>query len=345
MFITLLYVSAFMFFLADRKARLSYLAGIAVTFLASIPFSWRTLFGGYETLRFARQFIPDIDEYNKNILCIVCAVFVSLIITAVFMALAKMWSRDLFLIPRDEIKSRKMVKRLFIAASLIPGIVAVWLFAYKAVFFGTDKTRGIPYYLLLFDNIGIDFFFIKPERYGSQREIHELMRIANSVYVALLLAISILCIILISRKKFRYKDLPSSVRGTVSALPAAAITISLGGITAFLTVAQRGYIYWSSNFRFITTIVPIYYSLIFGSYDKVSGKFGDQVRFAFCMFVFGVMAAGIILLLISMIYMAVRKKIRQNLFSFLFSIALIIISSGCIYRMLTEMEKFYSIRR
>lgn len=345
MFITLLYVSAFLFFLADRKARHASLAGIAVVLLASMPFSWETLFGGYKILNFARKFIPDIDNYKRNTLCVIFALFVTVVFTAVLMALAKMWSRDLFRIPRDETKSRKTAKRLFTAASVIPGIVAVWLFSYKAVFFNTGKSRGIPYFLLLFDNIGIDFFFIKPERYGSQREIRELMRIANSVYVALLLALCIMCIILINRKSFRYKDLPSSVHGAVSVLPASAITISLGGISTFLTIAQRGHIYWLSNYRFLSTVAPVYYSCIYGSYDKAAGVFGDTVRFVFCMFVLGVMAAGIILLLISMIYMTARKKIRQNLFSYIFSIVLILISSGCIYRMIDEMMRFYSIGR
>ena len=345
MFITLLYVSAFLFFLADRRARHASLAGIAVTMLASFPFSWRTLFGGYKILNFARKFIPDIDNYKRNTLCVIFALFVTVIFTAVLMALAKMWSRDIFRIPRDETKSRKTAKGLFVAASVIPGIVAVWLFSYKAVFFNSDKSRGIPYFLLLFDNIGIDFFFIKPERYGSQREIRELMRTANSIYVALLLALCIMCIILISRKSFRYKELTSEVYGSGSALTASAITVSLGGISTFLTIAQTGHIYWSSNYRLLSTMVPVYYSCIFGSYNASAGKFGDTARFAFCMFVLGVMAAGIIILLISMIYMTARKKIRQNLFSFIFSIALILISSGCIYRMVNEMMRFYSIGR
>ena len=345
MFITLLYVSAFLFFLADRKARHSSLAGIAVTLLASIPFAWRLLFDGHIILEYAGQFIPDIDKYKRNTLCLVFAVFVTLLITVILMVLAKLWSRDLFRIPKDEIKSRNKAKRLFIYASVIPGLVALWLFGYKAVLYSTDSKRGMPYYLLLLDNIGIDFYLIKPEMYGPKKEIRDLMRTANTVYVALLLALSILCLLLITIKSFRYKDKPSSARGKASALPAAAITISLIGITAFLTIAQRGYIHWSSNYRGIIPIVPIYYSYIFGSYNEVSGTFGDQVRYLFCMSVLGVMAAGILLLLISMIYLAARKKIRQNLFSFLFSIVLIVMSSGCIYLMIAEMLKFFSIRR
>ena len=82
MFITLLYVSAFLFFLAGKRVRYSSTAGISVILLASIPFSWRTLFGGYKILSFARQFIPDIDNFSKNTLSIVFAVFISLICCA-----------------------------------------------------------------------------------------------------------------------------------------------------------------------------------------------------------------------------------------------------------------------
>ena len=345
MFITLLYVSAFLFFLADRKARHSSLAGIAVTVLASIVFSWRILFGGYKILNYARQFLPDIDKYDKNALCLIFAVFVALIFTLVLMALAKMWSRDLFRIPRDESKSKRTAKHLFMAASLIPGITAVWLSVYKAVLYATGNKRGSPYIIELFDNIGINFLFIKPEWYDSQREIRDLIRTFNTIYVALLLALSILCIILINRKTFKFKDLPSSTGERTSVLPAAAISISLAGIITFLTIAQRGYIYWSSNFRFFIPFVPIYSSFIYGTYDEVTGRFTDTGRFVFCMIVLGIMAAGILALLISTIYMAVRKKIRQQLFSFIFSIALIIISSGCIFLMLTEIVKFHSIGR
>lgn len=343
MFITLLYVSAFLFFLADRKARHASLAGIAVTLLASIPFSWRTLFGGYKILNLAGQFIPDIDNYKRNTVCVVFAAFVTLLFSVIFMVLAKMWSRDLFRIPGDELKSRKMAKRLFIAASVIPGIVAVWLYGYKAVLYSASNSRAMPYYLVLFDNIGTDFLFLKREWNGLPKDTLMLMKAANTVYAVLLFALSILCIILISRKSFRYRDLPSMATGTVSALPAAAITITLGGIITFLTIAQSGYIYWSSHFRFIIPLIPIYSSFIYGTYDDISGKFADTARFAFCMIVLGLMAAGVLILLISMIYMAVRKKIRQNLFSFLFSIVLILASSGCIYLMIAELEKFHRI--
>ena len=63
------------------------------------------------------------------------------------------------------------------------------------------------------------------------------------------------------------------------------------------------------------------------------------------MIVLGVMAAGIVILLISLIYMAARKLIRKNLFTFIFSIAMIVISSACIYRMLIEIARFHSIGR
>lgn len=180
---------------------------------------------------------------------------------------------------------------------------------------------------------------------GPDREILELISVVNTVYIVLLFVLSVLCIIQISRKSCSYKALPSSAHGTVSALPAAAITLSLCSIITFFTIAQRGYIHWSSNYRFIKTVRPIYYSYIYGVYSDLTGKFSNPGQYGFCMFVLGAMASGIILLLISMIYMTVRKKIRQNLFSFIFSLLLIFISSGCIYRMIEEMEKFHRIGR
>ena len=344
MFITLLYVSAFMFFLAGRKVRHSSLAGIAVILLASMPFSWRMLFDGYKILSFAGKHIPDIDKYSRNSLCIVFALIVSLVFAATLMVPANLWSRDLFCIPQDEIKSRKMARGLFIIASVIPGIVSVWLSMFKVVLNGNYNIGRMPYFLLLSDNIGINFLFLKPEWYGRQGKILEPLRIANTVYVVLLLVLSVLCIILISRKTSTYKEFPSSACGKGSVLPAVAISISLTGIITFLTIAQRGYIYWS-NFRNISTVIPVYSSYIYGLYNYDTGKFADTGRYAFCMFVLGLMAAGILLMLISMIRMAVRKKIRQNLFSFIFSLALILISSGCIYLMLDEIEKFHRIGR
>lgn len=63
------------------------------------------------------------------------------------------------------------------------------------------------------------------------------------------------------------------------------------------------------------------------------------------MIVLGLMAVSIIVLLISLIYMAKKKLIRHKLFSFIFSVALIIILSGCICKMIKEALLFFSIKR
>lgn len=344
MFITLLYVSAFMFFISDRKIKNASMAGIFMLISASLPFSWRTLFYGYRVLRFAGQFIPDIDQYNRNLLCVVFAVLVSLLFTAVLMPIAKMWSRDLFGNSSNELKSSKAAKRIFIAASVIPGIVALWLYGYRYIFFADGAPQAAAFPFSLFDNLGTYFYFVKPFIYVSRIKNLELIRTANTAYVVLLLVHSILCLIMVNRKRLGNKKVPDPQKGSGLAFPAFAITVSLSGIITFLTIAQMGYFHWSSSCRLFIPIVPIYYSYIFGSYDEKTGQFGPRGHYVLCLAVLGVMAAGIIILLISMIYMAARKLVRRNLFSFLFSIILIIILAGCIYLMLAEAAKFYSIR-
>ena len=47
----------------------------------------------------------------------------------------------------------------------------------------------------------------------------EAICIGNTIYVALLLVFCVLCLILISRKNVRYKDLPASQESARSALP------------------------------------------------------------------------------------------------------------------------------
>ena len=56
------------------------------------------------------------------------------------------------------------------------------------------------------------------------------------------------------------------------------------------------------------------------------------------------MAVGMVLLVLSIIWMAIKKKLRHNLFSVIFSIALILASYWCIHRMMIEIVRFHNIR-
>ena len=211
MFIALLYISAFMFFIAERKIRNSFLAGITVTLFASWPFSYRIVYKGYKIVKFAGQFIPNIDHRVKSILYIIFTVLISVLFTGILMLLARLWSRELFLIPRDESKSRKMSKRIFVSASAIPGVIALWLYGYKTVAFDIGWPEGWGYFAILFDRIGVDFIMIKPVRYIMDKKMLGLMRTANTFYVVLLLALCILFIILINKgTTFSYKNLQVS---------------------------------------------------------------------------------------------------------------------------------------
>ena len=58
------------------------------------------------------------------------------------------------------------------------------------------------------------------------------------------------------------------------------------------------------------------------------------------MFVLAVLAVAALMLLISLIYMAAKKKIRNDLFSFVFSVALLLLSAGCICKMIVEIRTF-----
>lgn len=345
MFITLLYASAFLFFIADRKIKRSYLAGIAVTMIASWPFSFKTLYYGYQIRKYISGFIPDFDNMKRNFPTLIFTVLVTLVFTGILMLMARLWSRDLFRIPNDEIKSRKMAKRIFVAASVISGVIALYLFNYKII---RDAVADIPesgYFLVLFDRIGINFLFIKPVHYmGAREELMPAIRIGNTVYVALLFMLSILCLILINTKKVKYKELKVLTGSKGSRVPAVAMTFSLSGIFTFLTMVQSGYFTWSSEYRLAQFCVAFYYSKFYGSYNISDRVFYHQIQFGSCMFVRGVIAAGIVLLLINLIYMAIRKLIRKNLFSFIFSILLILASSECILWMIAEIERFHSIR-
>jgi len=354
MFITLLYVSAFLFFLAERKIKNATPIGIAVVFLASLPFSWRIFSCGYKILHFAAGFIPDGDQYiqhqydrytsglylyipyrSRIIFSLVLAILFSLLFTGILMVPARLWSRELFCIPCDDMIGRKMAKRIFVAASVIPCIVAIWLYGYEALCQFLTKTFGADYNR--FDNM----FFTG---ISIQQEDREIIKAANTVYVVLLFVLCILCLILINKKSFRYKELPISSMGTGSSLSAFAITFSLSGILSFLTNAQDRYLLWSGYYRVTHFAIPCYYSFIYGQYYSYSGKFGNPIQYNICMIILVAIAAGAVMLFISMVYMAIRKKIRTNLFSFIFSAVLMLISSGCVYYMIIEIEKCHSIR-
>lgn len=340
MFITLLYVSAFLFFIADRKIKYSSLAGIAMIMFASLPFSYRMLYGGYRIIEFAEQNIPRFYRYSKNLVSAFFALIVALIAFVFLLFIAKMWSREMIF---DDIKGRKKARLLFIIASVMPGIIAVILYCFK--FGWRRKGFKYTYSLFLFDNLGGYFLPFKSVRYDSQITELEVICTANTIYVALLLAFCILCLILISRKNVSYKIVPASKESARAALPPVAITVSLNGILSFMTVIQRGYIEWSTNYRRAQFNAPFYYSFIYGSYHASAGEFYSRERYVFCMIVLGLMAVGIIILMISLIYMAKMKLIRKKLFSFIFSITLIIISSGFIYKMIREAFLFFKINR
>ena len=344
MYITLLYVSAFMFFIAGRKIKRSWLAGVAVTFLASWPFSYETLFHGYKIRNVIEGFIPDFETQKRNIPTLIGALVITMIFAGIFMLLAKLWSGELFRIPGDEIRSRKMAKRIFIAASVIPGVIALYLINFKAIAEAVRDIQGTNYFLVIFNRIGIDFLFNPVLYVNENKELVQEIRIGNTVYAALPFLLSVLCIILINTKVTKYKEL-SSLTGTKgSRIPAVAMIFSLSGLLTFLTMIQSGYTTWSSHYRLASFSTPFYYSYIYGSYNARTGEFYDQIQFGFCMFIRGVLIAGIVVLLLSLIYMAVRKLIKKHLFSFIFSILLIAASSACIYKMITEIEKFHSIR-
>lgn len=344
MYITLLYVSAFMFFIADRKIKRSSLAGIIMALFASLPFSYQTLYRGYKILKFIREIIPGVPEYKGNIPSVVFSVFISLIFTGILMFVAGLWSRELFCITRDEYRSRKMAKKLFVSASVIPGVVACLLYGYRYWMRITANVSWGVVFTRLFDNLGTFFLFLRPFYRISDKKIQLTLLIANTVYVALLLVFCILCIVLINMKRVIYKEQPEASKGKGSALSVFAITVSLAGVLTFLTNAQRGYIIWSSSDRRSSSIVPSYYSFIFGYYNNVTGKFIYTVQYDFCMFLRGLLIAGIALLVISIIWMAIKKKLRHNLFSVIFSIALILASYWCINRMMIEIVRFHNIR-
>ena len=86
-----------------------------------------------------------------------------------------------------------------------------------------------------------------------------------------------------------------------------------------------------------------YYSIIFGSYNENTREFSSPGQYVFCMILLALLAVSVVLLLISVISMAVRKRAGQYLFSFVFSVVLILTSSGCICKMIYELVTFKSI--
>jgi hypothetical protein len=236
-----------------------------------------------------------------------------------------------------------MAKKLFVSASVIPGFVACMLYGYR---YWMNITANVSWGVVLtrlFDNLGTYFLFLRPFYRISDKKIQLTLQIANTVYVGLLLAFCILCIVLVNRKRVSYKEQPESAKGKGSALSVFAITVSLAGVITFMTNIQRGYYIWTGSYRRSTSLVPDYFSFIFGSYNKVTGKFLYTVQYDFCMFLRGLLIAGIALLVISIIWMAIRKKLRHNLFSVIFSIALILASYWGIQRMMNEIVRFHNI--
>ena len=80
-------------------------------------------------------------------------------------------------------------------------------------FFSDGAPQAAAFPFSLFDNLGTYFYFVKPFIYVSRIKNLELIRTANTAYVVLLLVHSILCLIMVNRKRLGNKKVP--VAGTV----------------------------------------------------------------------------------------------------------------------------------
>lgn len=123
MFITLLFAAAFMFFVTDRKIRFASFAGVISILFASMPLSWFILFYNYKLAEYLSEHIEDFDRYDRNLVCFILALLISLASSVLLMFFGKMWSRDIFSAANDGIGYSKKARTLFVTASSLTGKV------------------------------------------------------------------------------------------------------------------------------------------------------------------------------------------------------------------------------
>jgi hypothetical protein len=326
MFITLLFAAAFMLFIASRKIPRIQIEGIFLIFTGCLTFSWRTAFSYAIIRKVTGNTGPGFDKFNQHVVCIIFALILTAVFTAVLYVIAKLWSRELFIASEEGPKNEKRAKDLVITASIITCLTALWLASVSFMNFDGNTT----YILELMNHAGRDFLFTKSYGHvGMSEQNYQILRIYSTVYVLLPFALAILNIILINRKNFKFKELAGKNESVSknTFLNISQIT-SLTGIALFMTGAQTGY-RQALESRRASYSAPHYFSMYFGSYYKPSGKFGNDIRVGFWMFTAALLALGIVMLITSLIKMAAQKKIKHYLFSFIFSAAMII--SSCIF--------------
>ena len=100
MYITLLFVAAFLFFIADRKIRWSSLFGMFTVVLACLPLANDMIYITNDTMFFYKGILKKLgfraNLANLDRFRIIFAVLLSLVLILFLMVIAKLWSRELF---------------------------------------------------------------------------------------------------------------------------------------------------------------------------------------------------------------------------------------------------------
>ena len=327
MYITLLFVAAFLFFIADRKIRWSSLFGMFTVVLACLPLANDMIYITNDTMFFYKGILKKLgfraNLANLDRFRIIFAVLLSLVLILFLMVIAKLWSRELFTSLHDGQRYEKSARALIIAASGIILLVDLWLFTNESIFpnnpYVADEVRYYNWILRLF----------RTSFYDSGKLIF---------YGVALLLVAILPLFLIIIKKLPIKklNLPSeegsaSSYGCVSsesafspALSTVGIAISLFAILCFITIAATAY---PANKHL---------SLLFYDHYHLHHDYSAIL----CTIVLLSLLAGAVFLILGLIRIIRKKQIRKYAFTFCFSVALMLIALGDFLFLLRDAIRF-----
>lgn len=322
MYITLLFVAAFLYFIADRKIRGLSLFGMFSVELACLPLCYEKVRATRRSFLFwtkvLKHFGLNPGRENMDRLSMVLVVFLSLILILLLMLITKFWSRELF---GDGPKYEKRARVLIIAASSLILLAVLWLFTNESIFPNDPYDfNGVRYYNWL-------LIVFRTSVYRSYK---------NNLYGMALLLVAVLPPVIVFWKDhhFRKEDprkaeaASEATSETEPSLYPAFSTIGIGaalfGILSFITIAD--------------TMFPRNHRLRYLFYDHQNCN--HDYSALLCTLVLMALLAGIVFLILGLIRIIKRKQTRKYVFTLVFSILVMVISIGCFRILLCDAIRF-----
>lgn len=235
MFIYSLAIAALLYFIADRKIRLSLIPGITIILAVCYSFCWKMLYGGNKNERLIaaikplgiRHFVPFI------ISSVALTIVASTLFVFTFLFLGRLISKPIFKASGENGRNEKVSRILFLTASIITTAAGVFQLVAVLLFANVNAVNSES--VIMLSRI--------MRRLGSSL-------LSICIYGLIFLAVGVTCIILALKSKSIYKDLSSALPQKKNPALTIGLILSAVGNAGVWVIAGVGLICWRKIFFF-----------------------------------------------------------------------------------------------